>query len=62
MTTLYVKDIHCQKCVQRIENALNNANIKFTLNFEEKTVIVDDADVEATISELDDLAFDAEVR
>ncbi len=62
MTTLYVKDIHCKKCVARIENALNEANIDFMINFDEKTIEVSDDMVEKTISELDDLAFTAEIK
>lgn len=64
MTVLSVPGIHCGGCVKRIDTALDNANIKHTTSLDDKTVTVDgDASVvEAAISELDDLGFDAEIK
>lgn len=62
MTVLKVPDMHCEKCVSRITNALNEAKLKFTVSLADKTVTVEggDADVEKARSELDDLGFTAE--
>lgn len=36
--TVFVKDMSCQHCVKRIEKALQEANIKATVDLETKTV------------------------
>ena len=59
MTTLKVPDMHCEKCVARITDALNEAKIDFTIDLATKTVCVDSEKVEAASSELDDLGFEA---
>jgi copper chaperone CopZ len=62
MTTLKVPDMHCEKCVERITNALNAANLSFQVSLENKTVTIDgdEACVKAAVEELDDLGFEAE--
>ena len=40
MTTLRVPDMHCEKCVARITNALDGAGLKFSVSLEDKTVTV----------------------
>lgn len=62
MTILKVPDMHCEKCVSRITNALNEANLAFTVSLADKTVTIDggEAEVEKAKSELDDLGFTAE--
>ena len=35
-----VPDMHCEACVKRITNALNAAELKFTVSLEDKTVTV----------------------
>ena len=62
MTTLRAPDMHCEKCVARITNALNGAGLKFSVSLEDKTVTVDGsaADVERARAELDDIGFTAE--
>ncbi len=62
MKTLNVPDMHCPKCVARISDALGAVSIPFEISLENKTVCVDEAHVETTISELDDLGFDATVE
>lgn len=61
MTTLKVPDMHCEKCVERITNALNAAKLSFQVSLENRTVTIDGDEecVETAIRELDDLGFDA---
>ena len=62
MTTLKVPEMHCNNCVKRITNALNAAELKFTVSLEDQTVTIDGCDhcVAKAISELDDLGFSAQ--
>ena len=60
MKTLKVADMHCQKCVQRISNALEEAGIGFEISLENKTVTVEESKAAAAATVLDDLGFDAE--
>ncbi len=61
MTTLKVPDMHCEKCVERITNALNATNLSFQVSLVNKTVTIDGNDdcVKTAVEELDDLGFDA---
>ncbi len=59
MTTLKVNDMHCNMCVQRIETAFAQANLKCEISLDTKTVTVEDETVSIAIEELDDLGFDA---
>jgi len=61
MTTLNVPEMHCEKCVERITNALNAAGLSFRVSLESKTVTIDGNEdcVKKAIEELDDLGFDA---
>jgi len=54
--------MHCEKCVERITNALTKADLKFTVSLADKTVVIDGCDscVDKAIDELDDLGFEAE--
>ena len=54
-----VPDMHCENCVKRINNALNEAGIKFGVDLECKTVTVDGCEhcLKTAISELEDLGF-----
>ena len=62
MTPLKVPEMHCNHCVSRITNALNEAGLKFEVSLEDKTVTIDGCAncVKTAISELDDLGFSAE--
>ncbi|MEG0895169.1 MAG: heavy-metal-associated domain-containing protein [Oscillospiraceae bacterium] len=60
MKVLNVPQIHCQNCVKRISQALSQQGIKYEISAENKTVTIDEKDINATISVLDDLGFDAE--
>ena len=59
-----VPDIHCNKCVERIEKALNVTGIKFSVSLESKTVTVDGCGhcLKTAISELEDLGFTPEIK
>lgn len=61
MTKLKVEDMHCEKCVARINNTLNEAGLDFSVELATKTVSVngDDAAVAKAIDELDDIGFEA---
>ena len=61
MTKLNVPDMHCEMCVKRISNALNEAGLNYSVSLKDKTVIVqgDEASVKAAISALDDIGFEA---
>lgn len=57
-----VPDMHCENCVKRINNALQEAGIKFSVSLEEKTVTVDGCEhcLSTALSELEDLGFTPE--
>ena len=61
MTVLKAEDMHCGKCVERIEKAMTAEGMKFEVNLEQKTVSVDgDLQVVNKAKEiLDDLGFEA---
>lgn len=56
--------MHCEMCVKRITNTLNEAGLKFEVSLSDKTVKVDgsDEDVKKAITELDDIGFEATVE
>ena len=56
---ILVEDMHCEHCVKRINNALENAGIKFTVSLEEKTVTIDGCEkcLKTAIAEIEDLGF-----
>ena len=57
-----VPDMHCENCVKRINNALQEAGIKFSVSLEEKTVTVDGCEhcLSTALTELEDLGFTPE--
>ena len=57
-----VLDMHCENCVKRINNALEDAGIKFSVDLEEKTVTVDGCEhcLSTALTELEDLGFTPE--
>lgn len=61
MRVLKAEDMHCNKCVERITKALNDAGMKFKVSLDNKTVAVDgdDACVAKAVELLDDLGFEA---
>ena len=58
-----VNDMHCEKCVSRIEMALTALDIKFTVNLSTKTVVIDGCEhcLKTAIAELEDLGFTPEI-
>ncbi len=54
-----VPDMHCERCVERINRALGDTGIKFTVNLENKTVTVDGCEhcLKTALNELEDLGF-----
>lgn len=54
-----VPDMHCEKCVERIDKALGETGIKFEVDLSAKTVIVDGCEhyLKTALSELEDLGF-----
>ncbi len=63
MKTIKVPDMMCENCVRRITNALTEADLKFQVSLEEKTVTVDGCEncVKTAVSELEDLGFTPEL-
>lgn len=59
-----VPDMHCENCVKRINNALSEVGIKFSVELESKTVTVDGCEhcLETALSELEALGFTPEVK
>lgn len=58
-----VPDMHCNKCVERINKALNETGIKYEVSLESKTVMVDGCEhcLKTALTELEDLGFTPEV-
>lgn len=54
-----VPDMHCENCVKRINNALNETGIKFSVDLQSRTVTVDGCEhcLKTALSELEDLGF-----
>lgn len=61
MAVLKVGEMHCEKCVERINKALSAAELDFSVSLADKTVTVNGCEhcVKTAISELDDLGFTA---
>lgn len=59
-----VPDMHCGKCVERIEKALHETGIKFSVSLDTKTVTVDGCDhcLKTALIELEDLGFTPEAK
>lgn len=64
MAVLKVEEMHCEKCVERINKALSAAELDFSVSLADKTVTVNGCEhcVKTAISELDDLGFTAVVQ
>jgi len=54
-----VPDMHCEHCVKRINTALLETGIKFSVDLEAKTVTVDGCEhcLKTALTELEDLGF-----
>lgn len=60
---IQVPDMHCENCVKRINNALSEAGIKFSVELDTKTVTVDGCEhcLKTALGELEDLGFTPKV-
>lgn len=60
MAVLYVDAMHCEHCVARIQKALGEAGLKFTVSLADKSVTVDadEAGVRKAAEEIEDLGFE----
>lgn len=61
MNQLKVPEMHCEMCVKRITNALNDAKLNFSVSLQDKTVNLEGTEiaVKTAISVLDDIGFEA---
>ncbi len=61
---ILVPDIHCENCVKRINSALGEAKLNFTVSLENKTVTVDGCEhcLKTAVDLIYDLGFTPEVR
>ncbi len=57
-----VSDMHCENCVKRIDKALTQAELKFSVSLEEKTVTIDGCEhcLNIALAEIEDLGFTPE--
>ena len=64
MFTISVPDMMCENCVKRITNALTEAQLKFTVSLESKSVSIDGCQhcLKTAMEELEDLGFTPEVQ
>ena len=64
MTTIRVPDMMCENCVKRITNALTEAELKFSVNLDSKSVTIDGCEhcLKTAMEELEDLGFTPEVQ
>ena len=58
-----VPDMHCNKCVERINKVLDETGIKYEVSLDSKTVMVDGCEhcLKTALTELEDLGFTPEV-
>lgn len=59
MKVLKVPEMHCERCVARITEALQKDGLKFEVNLADQTVTIDGCDhcVATAVETLDDLGF-----
>lgn len=63
MTVIKAEEMHCEKCAERITDALKEAGLDFDVNLEDKTVSIDGCSVcvKTALGILDDLGFEGVV-
>lgn len=61
---IIVPDMHCENCVKRINNTFNETGIKFSVELETKTVIIDGCEhcLNTAITELENLGFTPQLQ
>ncbi len=64
MTVIKVEDMHCEKCVSRITNLLNEEGLDFEVSLADKTVTINGCEhcVKTALEALDDLGFEGIVE
>ncbi len=64
MTVIKVEDMHCEKCVSRITNLLNEEGLDFEISLADKTVTINGCEhcVKTALEALDDLGFEGIVE
>lgn len=64
MTVIKVEGMHCEKCVERISKAMNEAGLDYKVNLADKNVQIDGCEhcVKTAMEILDDLGFDGEIE
>lgn len=64
MKIIKVEDMHCEKCVARIEKILTEEGLKFSVSLENKTVTIDGCDhcLKIALEALEDLGFEGIVE
>lgn len=64
MTVIKVADMHCEKCVSRITNLLNEEGLDFEVSLADKTVTINGCEhcVKTALEALDDLGFEGIVE
>lgn len=64
MTVINVEGMHCEKCVERIEKAMNEAGLDYEVSLADKTVEINGCEhcVKTAMEILDDLGFDGEIE
>lgn len=57
-----VPDMHCENCVKRIDKALTQAELKFSVSLADKTVTIDGCEhcLNTALAEIEDLGFTPE--
>lgn len=63
MTVIKVEDMHCEKCVERINQLFTKEEISFEVSLNNKTVTLQEGDekLELALEALEDLGFTAKV-
>ena len=63
MTTIKVEDMHCEKCVARIEKLLTEEGLDFQVDLQEQVVIVNGCEhcVKMALEALEDLGFEGKI-
>ena len=64
MSIIDVKDMYCEKCVERITGLLTEEGLGFEVDLKERTVTVDgdSKEVNTAIEALEDLGFSPKLR
>ena len=64
MTVIKVEDMHCEKCVARIEKLLKEEQLDFVVDLKNKTVTINGCEhcVKTALEALDDLGFDGKIE